>query len=801
MPNSPQDQYNPVQTVAPEVSSPNNLLSEQASPTDFGAQVGQATQKLGSSLDTIGNQTSDIVLQQQGLLNEAAATDANTERAKQAGDIYGWYKSLEGPDKVNAYPEAVQKVANLRQSIAKTLNPAAARAFNLMAGRQESYELQDLGTQKAEAIKQTALNSATASLSASVDQLSRPEVAFDDSRSGYELGNLKFQVNNWMQIQGYSSVMKQDPKTGAVTFDDTEQGKQAAAIYQNKSNEVLGKAYETRAITMADDPIHGNVVSAVKMLEDNKDAIPAAAYAKISQELAPRYRNAQVDGIFQNDVVNSIHDSYQSHIATTPPPAPWKGIPYAPTTNNSQLTDAFIDQESGGRGNNLGQIQPSTWAAYAKPGENINNPNDNRAVTSRVIDAYSKLPNVNGDTSRLAVAYFSGPSNVAPLGSATPWVQDKSDKTGKTTSSYVSDITNKVHGNTATSNSPQSLADYVGTHSQEIIQKATDAAEARYPGDSAIQQQVVQKTEQYLNTISSQQAKQDRADQDAVRDYISGAGSDKQPITVEDQLKQAPDDIQKAWKNLQVNNSYAANGVRNLITANASGKATTFGTDFANHYFDVLSGTIKHTADIDNFVQPGLGAHSPLTNTGATLLNKEIQLNSTPQGAAFAHAEQSFLTTMRSQITATGTVPGAQDPKGDTKFNQFLQEAVPMIQSERAKGTPATDLFDPKSSNYVGKLLPHYQRPLAEMIKDRTEAIEQMTPAQIWGIGGAGVHTDSTTKFDIKSLDSVQDGKQGITNLQQAIKNKSITVQQAKDYSTSRGWTVKPPQVPNAAAQ
>ena len=116
------------------------------------------------------------------------------------------------------------------------------------------------------------------------------------------------------------------------------------------------------------------------------------------------------------------------------------------------IADAIHQQESGGKANapangiSVGgwQVTPGTFAQYAKPGEDINNPKDNEAVGRRIIDDLSKK--FNGDPARIAVGYFSGAGNVAPAGSATPWINDTSDKNGKTVSSYVADVTGRMSG-------------------------------------------------------------------------------------------------------------------------------------------------------------------------------------------------------------------------------------------------------------------------------------------------------------------------------------------------------------------
>lgn len=96
-----------------------------------------------------------------------------------------------------------------------------------------------------------------------------------------------------------------------------------------------------------------------------------------------------------------------------------------------------------------GQITADTWksaqtAGLVHAGERIDNPADSRAVSGRLIDHY--LQQYQGDVPRASVAYFSGPGNVAPPGSAHPWKADTHDGNNKFTSSYVSDIQKRVGG-------------------------------------------------------------------------------------------------------------------------------------------------------------------------------------------------------------------------------------------------------------------------------------------------------------------------------------------------------------------
>lgn len=128
------------------------------------------------------------------------------------------------------------------------------------------------------------------------------------------------------------------------------------------------------------------------------------------------------------------------------------GAPGVPAGPNAALKNAIIGQESRGNPNvanssagarGVGQIMPATFAKFALPGESITNPADNAAVSGRILDSYMTK---YGDPARAAVAYFSGPANVAPPGSKTPYIRDAKDTNGTSTSTYVSQVLGRMGG-------------------------------------------------------------------------------------------------------------------------------------------------------------------------------------------------------------------------------------------------------------------------------------------------------------------------------------------------------------------
>jgi hypothetical protein len=102
-----------------------------------------------------------------------------------------------------------------------------------------------------------------------------------------------------------------------------------------------------------------------------------------------------------------------------------------------------------------GQIMPGTFREWAKPGENIRNPNDNIAVSKRMVEAYHQR--YGGDAARVAVAYFSGPGNVAPAGSPTPWKRNSSDG-AVSVSQYVQQVVGRMGGNVDVTGVPKAAS-------------------------------------------------------------------------------------------------------------------------------------------------------------------------------------------------------------------------------------------------------------------------------------------------------------------------------------------------------
>jgi hypothetical protein len=133
---------------------------------------------------------------------------------------------------------------------------------------------------------------------------------------------------------------------------------------------------------------------------------------------------------------------------------------------------------------------PATFRQNAKQGESFDNEDDRATVAQRVIFDLSQR--YGGDPARVAVGYFSGPGNVAPPGSATPWIRDGSDAGGTSVSQYVSGVLARMGRGGA--QGTQFAGPGVPTDTSTGSARSAAVSQSTYPDESALIQQVIRDT-------------------------------------------------------------------------------------------------------------------------------------------------------------------------------------------------------------------------------------------------------------------------------------------------------------------
>ena len=395
------------------VFSTGSLAPQQinATPADFGAQIGAAAQQAGQSADRTGGQVNDIALAQQAIQNE---TDTNYAFSKQFSPqlqtLSAQYLALQGKDAVDQLPAYQQKMQDLQaQTRAALANPMQQRMF---------------------------------------DEVSRRSMMMQTDGMGRYADN----QNKVYQQQASDGMVSSFQQTAAAHWNDPlafNGALQSMVVERQTHGTMVAQPMEYTNAQIAKD-VNGAWVDRLKGIASSGNAPAALALLNNGEDWTDPQGNTRHTDVRSQILPNelpAIQAELSDHAALQ------LGVQYgnqatspAPMSSRGPLVDAFMGQESnGGKNSNTSvdnahgamQITPDTFKQYAKPGENIDNPADNVAVGTRILADYTTK--YGGDPAKIAVAYFSGPGNVADSG-PTPWKNNVADGTGTTVQQYVQQI-------------------------------------------------------------------------------------------------------------------------------------------------------------------------------------------------------------------------------------------------------------------------------------------------------------------------------------------------------------------------
>ena len=335
----------------------------------------------------------------QNVLNENRARDAAGALSAKMAQAWNDYSQKSGQAAVQGLPDYVAQIQSLRDDAVKNMPNLETQA---MLGQQAAYMV-DRWTLNggAHSGQQARLWTQQSNLGNIENAANQAVIARQDPDEVMRLaGTAADSAKNLAALDGLGP---DDPATASRVADAVAK--------------VAGPAILTRS---AD----GDALGAQTMFARFASQMSAPAVTAISAHL----RAVTAD----QTVASSIN------AALTP-----GGAPASPIDRLGQAIKAMEGPGTSVQGAVEG-LMPKTFKQYAWPGENIGNSSDREAVRARIInDLWQKF---NGDPARVAVGFFSGPRNVAPPNSMTPWVKDIADKngTGMLTSQYVAGVLGRM---------------------------------------------------------------------------------------------------------------------------------------------------------------------------------------------------------------------------------------------------------------------------------------------------------------------------------------------------------------------
>ena len=347
------------------------------------------------------------------------------------------------------------------------------------------------------------------------------------------------------------------------------------------------------------------------------------------------------------------------------------------------------------------QIEPATFQQYAKPGEKMGNPADNKAVGDRIIDDYNAK--YGGDPARVAVAYFSGPGNVAPPGSPTPWITDKKDGNGQSVSGYVAKVAAR-------------MGDGYEAALQDAVRRAPTPEAANY----------------LMLKAQRQRAEADRfakeQTENAASDYTKQMWKDPLSVKLDDILNDPR--FGNDWRTRDaVINMWSSR----LKKTGEDKDSQSFGTGFWPAYKRVNGSGPDRITDPTDLIKMA-GPDGGLTIDGVKELTAELQGRRTPEGEDEAKSKAAVLEGFRTMIVKGNDSLGIQDGVGEQKFGQFTMHFLMAYNKGRANKTPE-QLLDEKSPDFVGKMAKDFMRTDAEVHSDLGGGASSNTKTGVQPVG------------------------------------------------------------------
>lgn len=624
-------------SINPTPTAPDNLQRLDVSARTFGGDVGAAMSGFGNTLENIGDKGMEV-------FGQVQVDDQLNKTMKSVNGTLENFRKLEGGERLRAQKQTTDEIEeHIRRG-----------RTGLSIVQQQSY---DRATE----------NYRNGYVNSQISQLA--------DAAGKEYTKATNSAALEVALQNVANVADDDGKVAEFAEDA-----RAAAVRQLQADGMVNADTLKATLAKADRAVYKTQVEilaqkdperALALTEKHREVL-GADYAQINASLRTRVNDQKAEALFQSASVNTVQ-----RLGTAPE-----------KQNTNAVREAILEQESGNRDAapksvngaiGPGQIMPDTFARYARPGEVITDPMANRAVAGRIVDDLAQK--FQGDPERIAVGYFSGEGNVAPIGAPTPWLQDVRDGNGKAVSSYVADITGRVKGPQA-----DQLAAKAGVFDSILASDATPQVKqialtkARQQFEAA---QVASMSQQAAVKIQTDQAIRQVGD-------LIAAGK---PVNVRATLPWATEaqvrDLEEAQKK-------RAEEVLN-------GSSADYGPGYADVHAKILSTGAGKIVNQEQLIP--LWRSGALNTAGWKAASAELKEINEPGAEAERALNTNFYDSMRKTVQIEFEGDNYVSPERREAWNKALPLLQKAIREGKEKGLTSAQLLDPGSKDYVGKIL------------------------------------------------------------------------------------------------
>ena len=350
----------------------------------------------------------------------------------------------------------------------------------------------------------------------------------------------------------------------------------------------------------------------------------------------------------------------------------------------------------------IAQFQPGTAARYG-----IDPTKPEQAIKGQAAYMSDLLKMFGGDYRKAAAGYNWGEGNVTK---AVATYGDKwFDHIPASTQNYINEIFKKAQP------VPDAATSLAATQEQQTSEPSRAATNPDWFNnlDWKQQFQIINEAEQGVRanqvrdsqTLALQKQQKEAAEQKVMDGMFNRIGAEKDPLSVAE-VRQSDLSYQ--------NKEHMLEAINKVTRGEASTDPAKFNDLFQRiHAAPNDPNRISDDKDLLPYVGHGLSI------TDLNTLRGELRGKNTPDGAATADLKKNFFTMAKGQIDTSTFI--SNDPIGKQKFYEFQQKVISTIDQKTRAGTPVLELFDPNSKEYLGKLIPLYQRTPAQQMQDYSQ--------------------------------------------------------------------------------
>ncbi len=292
---------------------------------------------------------------------------------------------------------------------------------------------------------------------------------------------------------------------------------------------------------------------------------------------------------------------------------------------------------------------------------------------------------------------------------------------------------------------PQMFADEA-----TMLRDAQAAAAQRFPNRPDLQHYAVQAVYQQIAQTNALQAKYEAEQAKALRDAQEAAGQRVVTTLLRDPKNFDPATITNDPTLTYEQKLHLTNAARLAMNRDAGGNSATYGAGFNGIYTRVTApeGTLGRVTDAKQLW--AAMASGELTPAGYEKVMTALVGRRTPEGEAINTLQHTLFARGLSEISTHRDDLQIRDPRGQELYGNFQFAVFQQIEAARAAGKSIMSLYDPKSPDYLGKLVAQFKRTPAQIMTDQIAAAKAMTAGGSEA-GGAGATVDLTTQASIMS--------------------------------------------------